>query len=272
MIGKPGAAANRIARNNAVMALYDTLGLGYRRTRQPDPRIAAQIEAAIGTSMTVANVGAGAGSYEPAATIVAIEPSSTMLAQRPPTAAAAVQAVAERLPLQDGSVDVAMAVLTVHHWTDLPAGITEMRRVARRRLVVLTWDQPTFRDFWLANYLPDAIAMEDSRAVPIETLTGLMGATEVTEVPVPHDCLDGFAAAFWRRPEAYLNPEVRAGISMFTQSDPQAVRRGIDALAGDLADGTWHRRHRDLLERDSYDAGYRLLTADLTAPQPGQAG
>jgi hypothetical protein len=112
MIGKPGAAANRIARNNAVMALYDTLGLGYRRTRQPDPRIAAQIEAAIGTSMTVANVGAGAGSYEPAATIVAIEPSSTMLAQRPPAAAAAVQAVAERRPLRDGSVDVAMAVLT----------------------------------------------------------------------------------------------------------------------------------------------------------------
>lgn len=246
------------------MATYDTLGTTYARTRRPDPRIAAQIHAALGNVTDVINVGAGTGSYEPARTVLAVEPSKVMLAQRPPGSAPAVEAVAERLPLRDGAADAVMALLTVHHWTDQAAGIAELLRVARRRVVVLTWDQSVFRErFWLVKeYLPEAAAFDDTRAVPTERLAELLGGARQEPVPVPHDCTDGFAAAYWRRPHAYLDPRVRAGISLLTQPGETALAPGLARLADDLAAGRWHTRHAELLTRDTFDVGYRLLVAD----------
>ncbi|MEU1199209.1 methyltransferase domain-containing protein [Streptomyces sp. NPDC005813] len=247
------------------MAIYDTLGATYGRTRQPDPRIAAQIHAALGDAADVVNVGAGTGSYEPPGTVLAIEPSHVMLAQRTPRSAPAVCAVAERLPLHDDAADAVLAVLTVHHWTDLEAGIAELRRVARRRIVILTWDQPVFRErFWLVReYLPHAVALDDVRAVPIDRLVALLGGARREQVLVPHDCTDGFGAAYWRRPHAYLEPQVRAGISMFAQAGEDVLAPGLARLDEDLATGRWHSRHADLLTLDSIDVGYRLLVADL---------
>jgi SAM-dependent methyltransferase len=244
------------------MALYDTLGVGYRGTRRPDPRVAARIAAALGDAESVVNVGAGTGSYEPATTVLAVEPSAVINAQRPPGAAPALRGSAEALPVADASADAVMALLTVHHWADLAAGVAELRRVARRRVVIFTWDQRVFRDFWLAGeYFPESSAMEDGRAVPIERLADLLGGVRVETVPVPHDCVDGFAAAFWRRPHAYLDPGVRAGMSLFAQSAPADVERGVARLAADLDSGAWADRHRDLLDAPEYDAGYRLLVS-----------
>ncbi|MFI6621026.1 class I SAM-dependent methyltransferase [Streptomyces sp. NPDC050528] len=247
------------------MAVYDTLGTTYARTRRPDPRIAARIQAALGDAEDVIDVGAGTGSYEPPHTLLAVEPSRTMLAQRPPGSAPAVCAVAERLPLRDDAADAVMAVLTVHHWTDLAAGLAELRRVARRRVVVLTWDQRVFRErFWLVrDYLPQAAAYDDTRAVPPERLAALLGGARVETVPVPHDCTDGFGAAYWRRPHAYLDPEVRAGISMLAQTGEDALAPGLARLADDLATGRWHERNADLLALDTVDVGYRILVADF---------
>ncbi|MGY1581447.1 methyltransferase domain-containing protein [Streptomyces sp. MN13] len=247
------------------MAIYDTLGVTYGRTRRPDPRIAARIEAALADAADVVNVGAGTGSYEPARTVLAVEPSRVMLAQRPPGSAPAVRAVAERLPLRDDAADAVMALLTVHHWSDLAAGIAELRRVARRRVVILTWDQEVFRErFWLVrDYVPQAAAFDDTRAVPVGRLVALLGGARVTAVPVPHDCVDGFGAAYWRRPRAYLDPEVRAGISMLAQTGEDVLAPGLAALADDLASGRWRERHAGLLAQDSLDVGYRLLVADL---------
>ncbi|MEU6066930.1 MULTISPECIES: class I SAM-dependent methyltransferase [Streptomyces] len=247
------------------MATYDTLGATYARTRRPDPRIAAQIHTALGDTTDVINVGAGTGSYEPPGTVLAVEPSQVMLTQRPPGSAPAVQAVAERLPLRDDAADAVMALLTIHHWADLAAGIAELRRVARRRIVVLTWDQDVFRErFWLVReYLPEAAALDDARAVPIDRLVELLGGAGQEPVPVPHDCVDGFGAAYWRRPHAYLDPEVRAGISMFTQAGDDLITPGLNRLAYDLTTGHWHTRHAELLTLDSVDVGYRLLVADL---------
>ncbi|MFC8513374.1 methyltransferase domain-containing protein [Streptomyces sp. NPDC057257] len=246
------------------MAIYDTLGTTYGLTRRPDPRIAARIHAALGDSADVINVGAGTGSYEPPRTVLAVEPSQVMIAQRPPGAAPAVCAVAERLPLRTGAADAVMALLTVHHWTDPAAGLAELRRVARRRIVVLTWDQAVFRErFWLVrDYLPSAAAYDDTRAVPIQRLAELLGGARVEPVPVPHDCTDGFGAAFWRRPDAYLDPRVRAGISLFAQTGEDALAPGLAALRDDLATGRWHERHAGLFTLDSMDVGYRLLIAD----------
>ena len=246
------------------MAIYDTIGATYTSTRRPDPRIAAQIHAALGVAETVVDVGAGAGSYEPLQTVLAIEPSSVMIAQRPAGAAQAVQAAAESIPLRDDAADAVMALLTVHHWTDLEAGIAELRRIARRRVVVLSWDQSVTRECWLlSEYLPEAAAFDDARAIPVDRLAALLGATRIEPVPIPHDCTDGFAVAYWRRPEAYLDPVVRAGISMLAQTGEEAIAPGLSRLADDLSSGRWHDRHADLLTLDQADVGYRLLVAEL---------
>jgi SAM-dependent methyltransferase len=246
------------------VSVYDRIGQGYRTTRRPDPRIAAQVASALSGMASVANIGAGAGSYEPAATVVAVEPSTIMIEQRPPGAALCVRGVAEELPLRDGSVDAALAVLTIHHWSDVEAGVAELRRVARRRIAILTWDQDVLREFWLVrDYLPAAGAVSAGHAVPIPHLVEMLPGARVEPVPVPHDCTDGFGAAYWRRPEAYLDHRVRAGISMLAQADPRALTDGLSALAADVDSGRWHQHHRGLSNLDRLDAGYRLVVSDL---------
>jgi len=245
------------------MDLYDNLGRTYSSTRRPDPRIAAIISAALGDCPTVVNIGAGTGSYEPAETVVAIEPSLVMIDQRPPGAAPALRAVAEHIPLRDNCADAALAVLTIHHWRDLHAGIAEMHRVARRRLVFLTWDPDVIGEaFWLlSDYLPEARRTDAELAVPLDRLTALLDRPVVTAVPVPHDCVDGFGAAFWRRPAAYLDPAVQAGMSLFALTDPSLVGPGLARLAADLNSGRWQLQYADLLDRNELDVGYRLVTA-----------
>jgi SAM-dependent methyltransferase len=247
------------------VALYDELGRTYGATRHADPRIAAMIAAVLADSATVINIGAGTGSYEPVQTVAAIEPSPVMIAQRPAGAAPAIQAAAEHIPLTDSCVDAALAVLTIHHWTDLAAGLAEMRRIARRRLVFLTWDPDVIGEaFWLlAEYLPEARATDAALAVPMHRLTGLLDQPVIEPVPVPHDCADGFGAAFWRRPEAYLDPTVQAGMSLFAKTDQALLQPGLARLAADLASGRWHDEHAELLDLGELDVGYRLVTAAL---------
>ena len=178
------------------MAAYDELGTTYRRTRVPDPRIQALVDRALGDAVTVVNVGAGTGSYEPAGrAVTAVEPSAVMIAQRAPDAAPCVQASAEALPFPDGSFDAAMAILTVHHWSDLARGVGELRRVARR-VVILTWDARFGDEFWLTrDYLRASITLDTARFPAIDRLAALLGPGAIVEpVPVPHDCSDGFCA------------------------------------------------------------------------------
>ncbi|MET7485943.1 methyltransferase domain-containing protein [Streptomyces sp. NPDC005538] len=246
------------------MTAYNSIGATYSYVRRPDPRIAGAIRKALGDAGTVINVGAGAGSYEPPQTVLAVEPSSVMIAQRPTGSAPAVEASAESIPLANDSADAVMALLTVHHWDDLEAGIGELLRIARQRVVIFTWDQTVFRRFWLLDeYLPQAAAFAENRAVAVERLTALLGGARVETVPIPHDCSDGFAAAYWRRPEAYLDPQVRAGISMLALTDEKLLRPGVARLSDDLSSGLWYERHADLLNCEALDVGYRLLVAEL---------
>ena len=239
--------------------LYDRIGAGYTTTRRADPRIAARIHAALGDARTVVNVGAGTGNYEPTdRDVTAVEPSETMIAQRPPGAAPVVRASAEALPFADHSFDAAMAVLSDHHWRDRPAGLRELRRVARR-VVVFTFDPAYVDALWLVpGYLPGF------RSLPGMTLgeiAACLGGVDVEPVPVPHDCADGFMGAWWRRPDAYLDPRVRASISVFARLSPGEVEDCVARLGEDLASGAWRARHGDLLALDELDLGYRLLVA-----------
>jgi len=247
------------------MALYDVVGRTYSATRRADPRIAAHISQALAGFDSVVNIGAGTGSYEPAHTIAAIEPSMTMIDQRPAGVAPAIRATAECVPLRDNCTDAALAVLTVHHWSDLATGIAEMRRVARHRLVFLTWDAKVIGErFWLlSEYLPEARAADAALAVPMDRLISLLVDPVITPVPVPHDCTDGFGAAFWCRPDAYLDPAVQAGMSLFTKTGRGLVETGLARLAADLRSGRWHREHAGLLDLTELDLGYRLITAGV---------
>jgi SAM-dependent methyltransferase len=244
-------------------AAYDRIGLGYTATRQPDARIAAMITDALGDARTVVNVGAGAGSYEPASiAVVAVDPSIEMIRQRPVGSAPAVLAQAESLPFRDRAFDAALAILTIHHWTSLAAGLAELRRVASRRVVILTFDSGCDDSFWLAlHYLPEIIELDRRCLPPITELAGLLGEIEVREVPIPSDCRDGFQGAFWQRPEAYLDPAVRRGISTFAKLPPDVVDRGLSRLSDDLRSGRWEKLFGHLRERDSVDLGYRLVIA-----------
>jgi len=241
---------------------YDRLGVGYRGERRPEPRWQAAVDAALEGCATVANVGAGAGSYEPAGTVVAVEPSPVMLAQRPPGAAPAVRGVAEALPLPDGAVDAALVVLSVHHWTDQAAGLAELRRISRRQ-VVFTFDPHVHDPFWLIDeYLPEITEVPHSTRLPSpEQLAEALGGGEVRVLPVPHDCADGVLWAGWRRPERYLAPAVLAAASATADLLPAVRAAGVERLRADLASGAWHRRHADLLARDEIDGGYRLVVA-----------
>jgi SAM-dependent methyltransferase len=214
----------------------------------------------------VANIGAGTGSYEPAQTVVAVEPSRVMIAQRPARAAPVVQAAAECLPIHTDAVDAAMAVLTVHHWTDVAAGVSEMLRIARRRAIILTWDHAIFREFWLLReYLPAAAETDARLAVPIASLISLLGddRVSVVSIPVPHDCIDGFGGAYWRRPHAYLDDTAQTGMSLFALTPKTQLQEGLSRLRSDLTTGAWHRRHAALLRKSQLDLGYRLVIADL---------
>jgi SAM-dependent methyltransferase len=208
----------------------------------------------------VLNVGAGAGAYEPGdRDVTAVEPSAVMRAQRPPDAAPCIDARAEALPFADGAFDAAMAVLSDHHWSDRLAGLRELRRVGRRA-VVFQWDPAYVDAFWLTReYLPSfARGLHGG----FEHGADALGATRMQVVPIPHDCRDGFLMAYWRRPEAYLDPTVRANISVFSLLPPAEVDAMVAALRADLASGAWERRHADLLGRDELDLGYRLLIAE----------
>jgi len=244
--------------------LFDKIGLGYRDYRRPDPRLAAAITRALNRTDTVVNVGAGTGSYEPSdRSVVAVEPAMTMIRQRRAGSAPVVQASATDLPFRDDGFAAALAVLTVHHWPDRARGLDELARVARQRVVVVTWD-PSSSGFWLSDhYFPDLVDI-DRRIFPsIEDFRQALGRIEVRVLPIPHDCVDGFMGAYWRRPHAYLDAGVRGAISTFAKLHD--VGRDLDGLARlrrDLDDGTWERRHGELLTRSEIDLGYRIVIAD----------
>ncbi|HEY7133829.1 MAG TPA: methyltransferase domain-containing protein [Acidimicrobiia bacterium] len=241
-------------------AIYDRLGVGYARHRRPDPRVAAQIDAALGDACTVLNVGAGAGSYEPTErAVTAVEPSSVMVHQRAPNAAPAVRAVAERLPFADATFDAALASLTIHHWPDWRAGIGEMRRVTRGPIVVFHFEVGEQGTFWLTrDYLPDAVTIP---APAVDEVVDALRGARVDAVPIPADCTDGFFCAYWGRPEAYLDPDVRAAISVFHLLDPAVCERAVAQLRADLESGAWDERHGHLRDLDALDVGYRLVVA-----------
>ncbi len=240
-------------------ARYDTIGVNYAELRKPDHRIAAAIERALGTARTVLNVGAGTGSYEPESReVTAIEPSIEMIQKRKSSAAPVIQTTADDLPFADDTFDAAMAILTIHHWPDKEAGLREVRRITRGRVVLLTFD-PSVRP-WLTDYFPQLSVLDDVQMPKMADYPRWLGSVQVETLLVPHDCSDGFLYAYWRRPEAYLDPRIRSGISSFWSIEDLDI--GLQKLSDDIRSGEWDRLYGYLKPKNEYDAGYRLVIAE----------
>jgi len=250
------------------VAPYDRLGRGYSRVRRPDPRIAAQIDAALGEARTVLNVGAGTGSYEPEGReVTAVEPSAEMIAQRGPRSAPVVQASAEDLPFANTSFDASLAVLTAHHWADLRAGIVEMRRVSRERIVIVTFDSEALAELWIArDYFPEMLALKRRSGATSGELAGLLGGATVEPIPVPRDCTDHFFAALWARPEKLFDEEIVRPMWVWQSISEEARREGRERLRADLESGAWEQRFGHLRALHSLDVGLRLVS--VSCPQP----
>jgi SAM-dependent methyltransferase len=249
-------------------ALYDKIGGTYSGRRQSDPRIATAIEGAVAGCHSILNVGAGTGSYEPASRfVVAVEPSRTMIAQRPEGAAPVVQGCAEALPFRNDSFDAVLGILTVHHWKDQARGLSECARVARTRVVILTIDFDSLANFWLFDYFPELLV--DRHIFPnVARYENVLGPLETITVPIPEDCRDGFLGAYWKRPSEYLDPTVRKSISTFSKIgnvDSQLAR-----LKSDIVSGAWEQRYPSLMGLKALDLGYRILISH-SAPVTGTA-
>jgi SAM-dependent methyltransferase len=244
---------------------YDSVGLNYTEFRRAEPRFEARIGTALGDARSVVNVGAGSGSYEPRdREVIAVEPSPVMIAQRPPDAAPAIEGVAEALPLEDQSVDAAMAVLTIHHWDDLGAGLAEMRRVARRRIVLFTIDAEKNTEIWtLSAYFPAAAQAEREKMPTMATLEELLPGATIETVLAPRRCRDEFTSALWDRPELFLDPSVLRASSLWHTLSPELIEQGQERLRADLESGRWDERYGHLRTFPELDIGLRLIRTEL---------
>lgn len=258
--GEPNVI-QRFSDGSAGDADYSVIGTGYRRYRQPEPRIAAMIHRGLGDARTVLNVGAGAGAYEPLGReVTAIEPSASMRQQRPAHLVAALDGVAEELPFDDRSFDASMATFTVHQWKDLDRGLREMRRVTRGPVLVLTCDPSRLSRFWLDDYVPEVTRIEAQRYPAIESIqAGLGDRCEVWPVPIPLDCADGFGEAYYGRPEWLLDPAARRACSAWSFIDAEVEKRFSRRLGSDIADGTWDRKFGHLRTQAQFEGSLMLI-------------
>ena len=241
---------------------YDKLGQKYSGHRQTEPLISEFVNKALGTAKTILNVGAGAGSYEPTDRyVVAVEPSVVMRQQRlVNNKIPAINAKGDNLPFDDKSFDATMAMVTIHHWPDIDKGLKELRRVTKGQVIIMTFDPDTLDKFWNVNYFPELIAVEKVRYPTIEFIKNSLGGNcEVVEIPIPLNCIDGFQEAFYGRPEAFLEKEVRLSQSAWGFLSKEVENRIVKTLEDDLKSGEWDKKYGHYRTQPFFTCALRLI-------------
>lgn len=244
---------------------YATIGPGYASYRQPEPLIYERIVRALGDARTVLNVGAGTGSYEPLdRKVVAIEPSALMRSQRPPHLVRAVEGVAEKLLYPDRYFEASMATFTVHQWKNVQAGLTEMRRVTKGPVVILTCDPDDVNRFWLREYAPEVLATEARRYPAMFVIKQILaGAVDIATVPIPLNCKDGFNEAYYGRPEKLLETGARLACSAWSLIDQSVARSYVARLSLDLQNGLWDSKYGYLRSQPNFEGSLRLIVSAI---------
>ncbi len=256
------------------MPIYDSIGKQYTKTRVPDYRILQKIIELLNLPQgsIIADIGAGTGGYAQALanqgfSVYAVEPSSVMRTQASSHPQIKwLTGYAEALPLPDKSVDAVISILTIHHFSDLAKSFQEMHRIIKSgAIILLSFDIRFAQKIWLYDYFPwlwkDAL-----KFLPLNEITSLIEKNtqrviEVIPLMLPYDLSDLFAAAAWRRPELYLQREMRAGISSFALADPTLIESGVNSLAADLSSGEWEKKYGEIHQLTEIDVGYRFLKA-----------
>jgi len=242
--------------------LYDEIGLNYSIGRKSDAYIAAQINSELQGSDSILNIGAGSGSYEPkSVNLTAVEPSNAMIRQRIPGSHPVCKAKAEYLPFADKSFSHTMTILSMHHWSDRKQALTEISRVTEKRFIAVSWD-PGDNLFWLTrDYFPEIYEIDRQIFPQIDEFYESFEKVTVKTLPIPADCRDGFMAAYWRKPHAYLDKQVREGISTFHKISN--IDDGLYKLEKDLKSGIWQQKYADLLKLKFIDVGYKIIVVDF---------
>ncbi len=241
---------------------YDELGLTYNSHRREDPRLASRIHAGLGQARTVINVGAGTGPTSHPIAGCWRSSRARRCARRPPGSAPVIDARAEGLPFDDDAVDAAMACATIHHWQPAVTGLAEMRRVAHGPVVIFTLELASVPE-WQREYLAEGIASQRALFPTMEeVIDALGGDARVESVPTPGDCQDGFFEAYWRRPEALLDPAVRASQSMWSAVEPEVEQRMVERLADGLASGQWDADYGHLRDQNEYEGSVRVVVSN----------
>ncbi len=240
---------------------YDEIGINYALKRKSDPRIASQILERLEGAQKVVNIGAGTGSYEPEhIDLIAVEPSIEMINQRSSNAHSVVQGSAESLPFPNNSFTHALTILSMHHWVNREQAFKEINRVATEKFIAITWN-PDSDPFWLTrDYFPEIFDL-DKRIFPnIKEFESHFDNIEIDPLLIPEDCIDGFLAAYWKRPSAYLDVNVRNSISSFSKISN--LSKGLDKLKSDIDSKKWFHTNESILSKSMLDAGYIIITAN----------
>ncbi len=147
----------------------------------------------------VVDVGAGLGAgavraLRSGAAVVAVEPTPFMrriltvrrLLQRDRDRLVVVDGAAERLPVDDHSVDAIWAVNTMHHWIDQKRGVEEIVRVLRPggRVVLVDEDfqDPSHPEFERFGTDHDAHEHHGFTMVDADQMGALLSATGLVDV------------------------------------------------------------------------------------------
>jgi ubiquinone/menaquinone biosynthesis C-methylase UbiE len=248
-------------------AVYDNIGIGYTKHRCAELRIVDMLTRLLSLSppATLADIGAGTGNYCRAVAdlgfhVLAVEPSATMHRQSLPHSSVHWHSgTAERIPLPDGVVDGVFCILASHHFSSLGSAATEMARICPDGPIVwFTFDPRQAETPWLHDYFPAIWDSAFNVFPPLENITHLLSSHAHREVAItpwliPHDLQDCFMAAGWRRPEMYLDPEVRACMSAFALADPVTYGNGLSRLQHEIKNGEWRSKYGHLLEREVID-------------------
>lgn len=221
------------------------------RTPRAEPAFARAVAKALGDVGTVLALGARSARYAPAS-------ADVRTVEAPDDAPPAAD---EALPAADGAV----AAFCVQDWPDLERGLAAVRAATRGPVAVLTRDPERIAAHWLSAYAPEVVAADAARHPALDRIAAALGDdVTTTRLPVPFTSVEGFAEAYYARPERLLDADVRRSDPAWRLVDEMTARRAVAALRTALESGAWDDRHGRLRVQPTYDGSVVLLTTGRT--------